>query len=376
MRHRHLSTLALALGIAVLLDVLRVWLPSVITLFGRAAETPAELLGAFALGWFLLALAAPALVRRIGARPVGLVAAGVLAAARLALTAQPGGPAQLWLACAGLLAGLVWLTATAASVPRPVAGLALGLAGNAVGHALLGTEDLVWRGGVPAWTLSALLVLAFLAASVRRERTTAAGEPSPTGADDGAAAAASWRTRTPGRRAWLLCGPALLLAGQVALAPALWSAAAGTGSPDFPGLARPGGAAVPGALAVLLFLASALFRVPARPARVLWPAALLAGSVLFVTGLLVPAYLLTAAGLGGCLALTDAAAGDGRAAGTGRRRAGGCAARAGGRARDARLRGGHGGLLRRLRRGVPQLVGPGRHGPPGRCGGGRRTPPG
>ncbi|MFG1736909.1 endonuclease/exonuclease/phosphatase family protein [Micromonospora chalcea] len=315
MRHRHLSTLALALGIAVLLDVLRVWLPSVITLFGRAAETPAELLGAFALGWFLLALAAPALVRRIGARPVGLVAAGVLAAARLALTVQPGGPAQLWLACAGLLAGLVWLTATAASVPRPVTGLALGLAGNAVGHALLGTEDLVWRGGVPAWTLSALLVLAFLAASTA-ERTTGAGEPSPAGADDGVAAATSGRTRTPGRRAWLLCGPALMLAGQVALAPALWSAAAGTGSPDFPGLARPGGAAVPGALAVLLFLASALFRVPARPARVLWPAALLAGSVLFVTGLLVPAYLLTAAGLGGCLASTDAAAGDDRAAGT------------------------------------------------------------
>ena len=77
MRHRHLSTLTLALGIAVLLDVLRVWLPSVITLFGRAAETPAELLGAFALGWFLLALAAPALVRRTGAAPVGLVTSAI-----------------------------------------------------------------------------------------------------------------------------------------------------------------------------------------------------------------------------------------------------------------------------------------------------------
>ncbi|MGV9767228.1 endonuclease/exonuclease/phosphatase family protein [Micromonospora tulbaghiae] len=304
MRHRHLSTLTLALGIAVLLDVLRVWLPSVITLFGRAAETPAELLGAFALGWFLLALAAPTLVRRMGAASVGLVAAGVLAVARLALTAQPGGPAQLWLACAGLLAGLVWLAAVAASVPRPVAGLALGLAGNAVGHALLGTEDLVWRGGVLAWSLSALLVLAFLAASVavRREPTAASS------ADDGP------RVSTPGRQAWLLCGPALLLAGQVALAPAIWSAAAGTGSPDFPGLARPAGGSLWGALAVLSFLAAALFRAPARVSRALWPLALLAGSVLFVTGRLVPAYLLTAAGLGGCLALTDTAADDDRAA--------------------------------------------------------------
>ncbi|PSK63934.1 hypothetical protein B0E53_04116 [Micromonospora sp. MH33] len=78
MRHRHLPTVALALGVVVLLDVLRVWLPSIITIFGRAAETPAELLGAFALGWFVLALAAPVLVRRLGARPVRLVAAGLL----------------------------------------------------------------------------------------------------------------------------------------------------------------------------------------------------------------------------------------------------------------------------------------------------------
>ncbi|MEU9516232.1 endonuclease/exonuclease/phosphatase family protein, partial [Micromonospora sp. NPDC048169] len=126
------------------------------------------------------------------------------------------------------------------------------------------------------------------------------------------------RAPTPGRRAWLLCGPALLLAGQVALVPALWSAAAGGGSPDFPGLARPGNGALPGALAVLLFLATALFRAPMRLARVVWPLALLAGSVLFVAGRLVPAYLLTAAGLGGCLALTDSAADDDRAADDGR----------------------------------------------------------
>ncbi|MEU1964256.1 endonuclease/exonuclease/phosphatase family protein [Micromonospora sediminicola] len=290
MRHRHLCTLALALGVTVLLDVLRVWLPSVITLFGRAAETPAELLGAFALGWFVLALAAPGLVRRLGVRPVGLAAAGVLAVVRLLLTAGPGGTAQLWLACAGLLAGLVWLAAAAALVDRPVAGLALGLAGNAVGHALLGTEDLVWRGGVLGWSLSVPLVLAFLAAvwlsATRRPATPSAG-----------------------RRAWLLCGPALLLANQIALAPAVWSAAAGAGSPDFPGLARP---AVPvlGGYAVLLFLAGVLLRMPTRLARVLWPVALVAGAVLFATGRLVPAYLLTAVGLGGCLALTDSATDD------------------------------------------------------------------
>ncbi|MEU3455771.1 hypothetical protein ABZ671_19550 [Micromonospora sp. NPDC006766] len=66
MRHRQLPTAALALGVVILLDVLRIWLPSVITIFGQAAGTPAELLGAFALAWFLAAPAAPPFVRRLG----------------------------------------------------------------------------------------------------------------------------------------------------------------------------------------------------------------------------------------------------------------------------------------------------------------------
>ena len=46
-RTRWLPGLATALGIVLLVDVLRVFLPSVITVFGQAADTPAELLGAF-----------------------------------------------------------------------------------------------------------------------------------------------------------------------------------------------------------------------------------------------------------------------------------------------------------------------------------------
>ncbi|MGC3860112.1 endonuclease/exonuclease/phosphatase family protein [Micromonospora chersina] len=302
MRHRHLPTVALALGVVVLLDVLRVWLPSIITIFGQAAETPAELLGAFALGWFVLALAAPVLVRRLGARPARLAAAGLLAATRLALTAAPGGRVQLWLACAGLLAGLVWLAATAATVDRPAPGLAFGLAGAAVGHALLGTEDLVWRGGVLGWAVSVLLTGAFLAAQSAAE--PAAGLP-------GRGAA--------GRIAWLLVGPVLLLAGQLALAPALWDAAASYwhGSADLPGLGLPPAhlAAVP-ELAIGLFLVAVLIRLPRPVARLLWPAALVAGAGLFAAdraGWLPAAVLLAAAGLGGCLALVDTVTDRGKA---------------------------------------------------------------
>ncbi|WP_262281466.1 endonuclease/exonuclease/phosphatase family protein [Micromonospora sp. MA102] len=309
MRHRHLPTAALALGVVVLLDVLRVWLPSIITIFGRAAETPAELLGAFALGWFVLALAAPVLLRRTGPRPVGLVAAGMLAAARLALTAAPGGRVQLWLACAGLLAGLVWLAATAATVVRPVPGLAFGLAGAAVGHALLGTEDLVWRGGPLGWVLSVLLVGAFLAAQ--------AAPSSPAGLRPSARPAALAGDAVPapgggaGRAAWLLVGPVLLLAGQLALTTAVWDAAASYwhGSADLPGLALPPArlAAVP-EVAIALFLAAVLLRPPRPVARPLWPAALVVGAGLFAAdraGWLAAAVLLSAAGLGGCLALVD-----------------------------------------------------------------------
>ncbi|RLP95787.1 endonuclease/exonuclease/phosphatase family protein, partial [Micromonospora sp. CV4] len=288
MRYRQLTTGSLALGVILLLDVLRVWLPGIITIFGQAASTPAELMGAFALGWFVLTLAAPALVRRVGARPVTVAAAVVLAGARLALTAAPGGRTQLWLATAGLLAGLVWLVGVAAGTDRPVPGLALGLAANAAVHALLDTYDLVWRGDWVAWLLSAAAVTLFLLGTALPTVPTGPG----------------------GARAWLLAGPALLLAGMVALAPAV----ARTGTSYLvagDGVARSplvGLAPVP--VAVAGFLLAALVRPPARWGRALGPTALLAGALLFALDrgdLLVAAVLLTAVGLGACLALTDAA---------------------------------------------------------------------
>nr|WP_230416815.1 endonuclease/exonuclease/phosphatase family protein [Micromonospora tarapacensis] len=291
-----MGTAVLALGLVVLTDVLRVFLPSVITIFGQAASTPAELLGAFALGWFVLALAAPALVVRAGHRVVGVVAVVVLAAARLTLTATPGGRAQLWLATAGLLAGLVWLAATAARVERPVPALALGLGASALGHALLGTYDLVWWGRWEAWVATVAVVASLLAGeaflALRSGSDARPGSPAAGG------------------RAWLLAGPALLLGGMVALSPAVagtamsfWYGAAGTAAP-------PPFALAPLGVAASLFLFGAL-TVPRRRWRPLPPLLLLAGTLLFgygPPGLLVLAMLLAAAGLGGCLALAGTAA--------------------------------------------------------------------
>ncbi|MEV7328744.1 endonuclease/exonuclease/phosphatase family protein [Micromonospora sp. NPDC093244] len=291
MRYRQFATASLALGVLLLIDVLRVWLPGIITIFGQAASTPAELMGAFALGWFVLALAAPAVVRRLGARPVTVAAAVALAGTRLALTATPGGRTQLWVATAGLLAGLVWLVGVAAGTDRPVPGLSLGLAVNAAVHAVLDTYDLVWRGDWVAWLLSAVAVTLFLLGTTR---------PTPPAGPRGA-------------RAWLLAGPALLLAGMVALAPALTQTgmsylAGGDGvarSPLF------GMAPVP--VAVAVFLLAALTAPPRRWGRLLGPVALLAGAVLFALDrgdLLLVAVGLAAGGLGACLALTDDAGRD------------------------------------------------------------------
>ncbi|MET8266544.1 endonuclease/exonuclease/phosphatase family protein [Micromonospora arida] len=307
MRYRQLTTGTLALGVLLLIDVLRVWLPGIITIFGQAASTPAELMGAFALGWFVLAMGAPAVVRRVGARPVTVVAAVALAVARLALTAAPGGRTQLWLATAGLLAGLVWLVGVAADTDRPVPGLALGFAVNAALHAVLDTVDLVWRGDWVAWLLSAVAVAVFLAGTAQSGRHGGAGD-ARTGPADAPVGSADAPVGPGGGRAWLLAGPALLLAGMVALSPAL----ARTGMSYLvagDGVARSplfGLAPVP--VAVAGFLCAALTRPPSGWGRAYGPVALLGGAVLFALDLgdlLLPAILLAAVGLGACLALTD-----------------------------------------------------------------------
>ncbi|MEU7585218.1 endonuclease/exonuclease/phosphatase family protein [Micromonospora sp. NPDC049230] len=309
MRYRQVTTGTLALGVLLLIDVLRVWLPGIITIFGQAASTPAELMGAFALGWFVLAMGAPAVVRRVGARPVTVVAAVVLALARLALTTAPGGRTQLWLATAGLLAGLVWLVGVAADTDRPVPGLALGLAVNAALHAVLDTFDLVWRGDWVAWLLSSVAVALFLFGTIRPGAWAEAERPgSPADEPRAEVAGSGGRAGAGGVRAWLLAGPALLLAAMVALSPALAQTGmsylvAGDGVARSPLL---GMAPVP--VAVAGFLYTALNRSHERRGRALGPAALLAGAVLFALGqgdLLLPAILLAAVGLGGCLARTD-----------------------------------------------------------------------
>ncbi|MQY03790.1 endonuclease/exonuclease/phosphatase family protein [Actinomadura macrotermitis] len=197
-------------GVLVLVDVLCVFLPSLITLVGSAGETPAEVMGAYALSWFVAAFLAVPLARLVPARRLALGAGIALAAARAALQFTDGGDPQLYAASLGLLAGLVWLVATAmagASAPA-MTGLVAGLALATTLHAALEGIDLVWRTGPLPWLLLAVYLALFVAALLRAPQDEP-GKP----------------------RMWLAAGPAVLLWGlytgnaahaQASSASALW----------------------------------------------------------------------------------------------------------------------------------------------------------
>ncbi|GAA4253909.1 endonuclease/exonuclease/phosphatase family protein [Dactylosporangium darangshiense] len=293
------TDLAVAAGVLLLVDVLRVWLPSIITIFGQAASTPAELMGAFALAWFVGAAAAVPLAARLGPPRVALAGAVGLACARLALIFVHGGQPQLYLASAGLLLGLAWLIATAAGGASAGVGVPVGLAASALQHAALGTVDLSWR----PWWWAAPIALAECAVLVAATRTARFG------------------TRTGG--GWLLVGPALLLGGMYALSPAVAGVAASYGAQGYastPPLAVPQLAI---GLVALAFLAVALVpRLPAAlsgPAgRVAAAAALVASAALFAWDFGAPAPLWLALLLGApslALALRLASGRAGRRAG-------------------------------------------------------------
>ncbi|MGI5269951.1 endonuclease/exonuclease/phosphatase family protein [Nonomuraea sp. CA-218870] len=238
----------LALGIVLFLDVLRVFLPSLITLFGQAGSTAPELMGLYAAAWFVL----PFLALLLRPRWAVLGGAAALVLARVLLQ---GEVSQLYVASAGVSAGLVFLYGCARSTTRTAApaGIMGGLACSILGHLLLDGVDLVWRSGPLVWAAVLTLCAAFLTLAVhpRRHRPAPASHDSPARTDDDASAPANHddRPRTdddasaraggdaPGGSrdrdelapagTWFLFGPVLLLTGMAATGYA--KAAAGPG---------------------------------------------------------------------------------------------------------------------------------------------------
>lgn len=189
---------AVASGVWLLVDLWRVWTPSLITIFGRAASTPPEAIGGFAVGVMVVPLVLLLLLRRALTAPVALRWLLLLAlAARLVVMVVGGGRPQLYVASAGVVVIVLWLCLATASLGDVlVPGVFLGLLLSATTHAALGSFGAVWRDDAWGWLVLGVQVLLV---------------------------AAAWAGHVPGeaagvgrRTAWLVF-PALLLAG-IALA--------------------------------------------------------------------------------------------------------------------------------------------------------------
>ncbi|GII60496.1 hypothetical protein Skr01_05810 [Sphaerisporangium krabiense] len=285
---RHAPAGVAVLGVLLLADHLRVLLPSLITLFGRAGETPPERMGLFAALWFVLPFAAVPAARAVGARRVLMGAGVLLAAARLVLQATDGGAPQLYVSGAGVACGIAFLYGCARTLPREVvpAALAGGLAASTIVHLLLGQMDLVWRAGPLPWfgvVLACAALLGCLWALPGRH-----GEPAPA-------------------RLWFAFGPALVLTGMYLGTTGL------AGPPAWGGPAAWTTMVVSATLAVCQI---AMVCLAARPPARRWvPVALLPLSVaVAIVTETTPPAALAALALGACLGLAGlpAAASPGR----------------------------------------------------------------
>lgn len=285
---------AVALGTVLLLDVLRVWQPSVIFIYGRAGSTPAAEMGAFAAMWVIAGLLAAATARVLGPRQLVVLGAGLLAVARLGVPLSGGGDPQLYLASLGWVGAMVWAGGAVAGAPdrRSIGeGLAFGLVIDAATRAALHSVETVWMGGVFG-TLAALAIVgAFGVATVRWLRD------------------AGWATRgerTPGPGwPWLALGPLLVLYGVLAGTPARASIAVDLA----PGLAA---ALVVASLTVALAWSQAGGAASGRAGSLAAAGLVLVGTVLALPadgGLAVVGQVLLAVGAGGVLAVLPRAVG-------------------------------------------------------------------
>lgn len=205
--YRPARVAAVAAGVWMLVDIVRVWTPSLITLVGQAADTPPELLGLFALGCVLVPFI-PLVLCRNHPRVQSSALQGSAAIAlvcRIILQFIPGEGLQVIASSLGVIAIFMWLAFSAVVLGDVlVLGVATGLAASTLTHAALGTWGAVWRADGWGW---ALLVLQAALVVVSHRKTF------------------SVRT-SAARTAWLLM-PALLIAGIVTFNAGRASATAG-----------------------------------------------------------------------------------------------------------------------------------------------------
>jgi len=199
---------AVALGF-LLLEVLRVWLPSLVVVLGEGRGAGPVGIAAVASGTLAIAPVVAGTLGPLPPRLAWILGGATLLGARLTLGFVSGGEAQLTVATVGVAGGALAVAALAAGSLRGDTarlGLLTGAATSFAVLAVLGSVDLIWRGGLFGATATlAVLVI------------TAPAIAGATRALDGGRAAAAWP--------WGALGPALVLqavlvgpAGRVAVA--------------------------------------------------------------------------------------------------------------------------------------------------------------
>lgn len=218
-------TTAAALLTFVLIDVLRVWLPSIVHVYGSAGSTPATRMGAFAAIWFLLPVVPALAVRAIGPARLWRFAVPILLLARIWQQLTDGGSPQLWATCLGVVAGVTALVALAAGGPSghlARVGIVVGLAVSTFAHAVLETVDLTWR---TSTTATVVVVTGAVVVWLVAERARRVPLWWPTAADAGDELTPVWTRGSAWP--WLGVGPAIALVGILVASPVRLELAAG-----------------------------------------------------------------------------------------------------------------------------------------------------
>ena len=171
--------LSVAAVVWLLIEILRGWTPLLITVFGRAAETPPELIGAFALAVTACPLLLLAATRRrlVSTHTPTIVALSLALLARISLPLLHGRP-LLVVASIGVIATLLGLATTVArNGAGLLPGLFTGIALAASTHAVLGTWGAVWRTDIAGALVTTLLVVLTIDTMRRPRRGTSASAP-------------------------------------------------------------------------------------------------------------------------------------------------------------------------------------------------------
>lgn len=199
---------AAALITLTFVELLRVWLPSVIFVVGEAGATSAPTMGAFALACLAVGLLAAAALPRVPARVLWLAGVAGLVVGRLGVQVVDGGAAQAVTSTIGVVGGVVALVGLAAGAPSGQTarlGVLVGLASAVGQHAALGTYDLAWQSGLGPAAAVTILLTALVVAAGRFATDPGWGEET-------ASAGPGWP--------WLVLAPALVLVGIITGVPA------------------------------------------------------------------------------------------------------------------------------------------------------------